>query len=177
MEPVEFPEPVEDLPEKNWAVRAVDETRKNLISSIELSSDDLERHNRKLQRKYEIIENNEVRYQEYRLDDAEFVVVGYGIVSRMIQSAVDQLRSADIRVGMLRPITVMPYPRKAISDLADEDRVKAFSVIELSNGQMVDDVRLAVNGRKPVEFYGRMGGNVPSIRELVDEIKKMVREL
>lgn len=177
MEPVDFPEPVTDLPDKNWAVNGDDGTRDNLISSIELDSDDLERHNQKLQRKYEIIENNEVRYQEYRLDDAEFVVMGYGIVSRMIQSAVDQLRNEDIPVGMLRPITLMPFPKQIISELSDLDRIKGFSVIELSNGQMVDDVRLAVNGRKPVEFYGRMGGNVPSIRELVDQIKKMVRAL
>jgi len=177
MEPVEFPEPVGELPEKTWAVRGEGEDRGNLISSIELDADDLERHNRKLQRKYEIIENNEVRYEEYRLEDAEFVVVGYGIVSRMIQSAVDQLRAADIAVGMLRPITLMPFPKVAIDALAKRDDIKAFSVIELSNGQMVDDVRLTVNGRKPVEFYGRMGGNVPSIQELVDEIKRMVKAI
>ena len=177
MEPVEFPEPVGELPEKTWAVRGEGEDRGNLISSIELDADDLERHNRKQQRKYEIIENNEVRYEEYRLEDAEFVVVGYGIVSRMIQSAVDQLRAADIAVGMLRPITLMPFPKVAIDALAKRDDIKAFSVIELSNGQMVDDVRLTVNGRKPVEFYGRMGGNVPSIQELVDEIKRMVKAI
>ena len=177
MEPVDFPEPVENLPDKSWAVHGVDADRGNLVASIELDSDDLERHNRKLQRKYEIMSNTEVRYQEYRLDDAEFVVLGYGIVSRMIQSAVDQLRSSGLQVGMLRPITLMPFPTQAISELAQRDNVKALSVIELSNGQMVDDVRLAVNGRKPVEFYGRMGGNVPSIQELVDEIKRMVKAL
>jgi pyruvate/2-oxoacid:ferredoxin oxidoreductase alpha subunit len=95
----------------------------------------------------------------------------------MIQSAVDQLRTEDIPVGMLRPITLMPFPKQKIAELALDDGVKSFSVIELSNGQMVDDVRLAVNGSKPVAFYGRMGGNVPSIQELVDEIKRMVREL
>jgi pyruvate/2-oxoacid:ferredoxin oxidoreductase alpha subunit len=149
----------------------------NLVSSIELDPDDLERHNQKLQQKYEIITNNDTRYEEYKLDDAEFVVVGYGIVSRLVHTAVNQLRDEGVKVGMLRPITLMPYPTKRLSELAALDRVKAFSVIELSNGQMVDDVRLAVNGAKPVEFYGRMGGNVPSIKELVHEIKRMMRVL
>jgi len=177
MEPVNFPEPVTEFAEKTWAVRGVDVDRRNLISSIELDPDDLERHNRKLQSKYEIIENNETRYEEYRLDDAEYVVVGYGIVSRMIQTAVDQLRDEGVKVGMLRPITLMPFPRVRLAEVAGREQVKAFSVIELSNGQMVDDVRLAVNGAKPVEFYGRMGGNVPSIKELVREIKRMMRVL
>ncbi|NQV14650.1 3-methyl-2-oxobutanoate dehydrogenase subunit VorB [bacterium] len=175
MEPVNFPEPVTEFAEKTWAVRGVDEDRLNLISSIDLDPDDLERHNQKLQRKYEIVENNETRYEEYRLADAEFVVVGYGIVSRMIHTAVDELRDEGVPVGMLRPITLMPYPKKRLAELASEPRLKAFSVIELSNGQMVEDVRLAVNGAKPVEFYGRMGGNVPSIDELVREIKRMMR--
>jgi len=175
MEPVDFPEPVTEFAEKTWAIRGVDKDRKNLISSIELDPDDLERHNQKLQQKYEIIENLETRYEEYRLEDAEYVVVGYGIVSRMIHTAVDQLREEGVKVGMLRPITVSPFPRKRLAELASEARIKAFSVIELSNGQMVDDVRLAINGAKPVEFYGRMGGNVPSIKELVREIKRMMR--
>lgn len=177
MEPVDFPAPVTEFAEKTWAVRGVDADRKNLISSIELDPDDLERHNQKLQRKYEIIRNTETRFENYRLEDAEYVVVGYGIVSRMIHTAVDQLRDDGVKVGMLRPITLMPFPTLRLAELAGLDRVKAFSVIELSNGQMVDDVRLAVNGRKPVEFYGRMGGNVPSIKELVYEIKRMMRVL
>jgi pyruvate/2-oxoacid:ferredoxin oxidoreductase alpha subunit len=177
MEPVDFPEPVTEFAEKTWAVRGVDRDRMNLVSSIELDPDDLERHNQKLQQKYEIITNNDTRYEEYKLDDAEFVVVGYGIVSRLVHTAVNQLRDEGVKVGMLRPITLMPYPTKRLSELAALDRVKAFSVIELSNGQMVDDVRLAVNGAKPVEFYGRMGGNVPSIKELVHEIKRMMRVL
>lgn len=177
MEPVDFPEPVTEFAEKNWAIRGLETDNRNLISSIELDPDDLERHNQKLQRKYEIIRNNEVRFEEYHLADAEYVVVGYGIVSRMIQSAVDQLRDSGVKVGMLRPITLMPFPSVQLAKLASHDSVKAFAVIELSNGQMVDDVRLAVNGRKPVEFYGRMGGNVPSIKELVNEIERMMRSV
>jgi len=177
MEPVDFPDPVTEFAEKTWAVRGVDTDRLNLVSSIELDPDDLERHNKKLQRKYEIIENNETRYEEYLLDDADFIVIGYGIVSRMIHTAVDQLREEGVKVGMLRPITLMPFPTRRITELSAMESVKAFSVIELSNGQMVDDVRLAVNGAKPVEFFGRMGGNVPSIQELIHEIKRMMRVL
>lgn len=177
MEPVDFPEPVLEFAEKTWAVRGKDRDRLNLVSSIELDPDDLERHNQKLQSKYEIIKDKETRYEEYLLDDAEFVVVGYGIVSRLVHTAINQLRDEGVKVGMLRPITLMPYPSKRLTELAALKRVKAFSVIELSNGQMVEDVRLAVNGAKPVEFYGRMGGNVPSIKELVHEIKRMMRVL
>ncbi|MEA3288280.1 MAG: 3-methyl-2-oxobutanoate dehydrogenase subunit VorB [Candidatus Marinimicrobia bacterium] len=177
MEPVDFPEPVTEFAEKTWAVRGVNRDRMNLVSSIELDPDDLERHNQKLQRKYEIIASNDTRYEEYLLDDAEYVVVGYGIVSRLVHTAINQLRDEGVKVGLLRPITLMPYPTERLAELAALDQVKAFSVIELSNGQMVDDVRLAVNGTKPVEFYGRMGGNVPSIKELVHEIKRMMRVL
>jgi len=177
MEPVDFPEPVTEFAEKTWAVRGEDRDRLNLVSSIELDPDDLERHNQKLQRKYEIIATNDTRYEEYRLEDAEYVVVGYGIVSRLVHTAINQLRDEGVKVGMLRPITLMPYPTARLAEIAARDQVKAFSVIELSNGQMVDDVRLAVNGEKPVEFYGRMGGNVPSIKELVHEIKRMMRVL
>jgi len=177
MEPVDFPEPVTEFAEKTWAVRGEDRDRLNLVSSIELDPDDLERHNQKLQRKYEIIATNDTRYEEYRLEDAEYVVVGYGIVSRLVHTAINQLRDEGVKVGMLRPITLMPYPTARLAEIAARDQVKAFSVIELSNGQMVDDVRLAVNGAKPVEFYGRMGGNVPSIKELVHEIKRMMRVL
>ncbi len=177
MEPVDFPEPVTQFAEKTWAVRGEDRDRMNLVSSIELDPDDLERHNLKLQRKYEIIASKDTRYEEYRLDDAEYVVVGYGIVSRLVHTAINQLRDAGVKVGMLRPITLMPFPTGRLAEIAAREQVKAFSVIELSNGQMVDDVRLAVNGAKPVEFYGRMGGNVPSIKELVHEIKRMMRVL
>lgn len=175
MEPVEFPQPVTTFPEKDWALKATAETRDNLITSIDLDPDTLEKHNQKLQKKYAIIEENETRFEEYRLDDAEIVLMGYGIVSRLIQGAVDELRAAGIKVGMLRPVTLFPFPILMLDELSKRNHLKYIHVFEMSNGQMVDDVRLAVNGRKPVKFYGRMGGNVPSVKEIIEQVMKEMR--
>lgn len=173
MEPVEFPEPVTELPEKGWAIKGTAETSDNLITSIELDPDDLERHVTKLQQKYKIMEEQEVRFQGHRLEDAEIVLVGYGIISRVLYSLVDVLRSEGIAAGLLRPITLFPFPKRILANLAG--KVRFFMVVEMSNGQMVDDVRLAVNGRKPVHFYGRVGGNVPSVKEIHDAMMKYMR--
>jgi len=175
MEPVEFPEINTQFPEKAWAVKGTPETSNNLITSIELDPDDLERHNLKLQQKYAIIEEQEVRYEGYRLDDAEIVLIGFGIISRILHTVVDTLRAMNIKVGMLRPITLFPFPKKIISELARQ--AKFFLVVEMSNGQMVDDVRLAVLGSKPVHLLTRMGGNVPSQKEINDEVLKLMRSL
>jgi len=175
MEPVDFPEPVTQFPEKTWAVKGTRETSNNLVTSIELDPDDLERHNQKLQQKYAIMEEQEVRYEGYRLDDAEIVLVGFGIISRILHTIVDTLRGMGIRVGVLRPITLFPFPKKKIGELAE--RVNFFLVVEMNNGQMVDDVRLVVSGRKPVYFYNRMGGNVPSEKEINDEVMKLMRSV
>jgi 2-oxoisovalerate ferredoxin oxidoreductase alpha subunit len=110
MEPVNFPEPISTLPQKNWAVMGTPETRDNLISSIELVPEALEAHVRRLQAKYETIANREVRYEGYRLEDAEIVVIGYGIVARLLRTAVDMARARDIHAGLLRPITLWPFP-------------------------------------------------------------------
>jgi TPP-dependent indolepyruvate ferredoxin oxidoreductase alpha subunit len=172
MEPVNFPEPITQFPEKSWAVKGTPETANNLITSIELDPDELERHNQKLQQKYNIIEEQEVRFEAYHLDDAEIVLMGFGIVSRILQTIVDTQRSLGVKIGLLRPITLFPFPKKKIDDLVGQ--VKFFLVAEMNNGQMVDDVRLAVAGRKPVHFYHRMGGNVPSEKEINDEILKLM---
>ncbi len=164
MEPVEFPPPVTSLPTKEWALHADDGDQFRLVTSIELEPEILERHNRKLQAKYAEIERNEVRYEQYRLEDARLVVIAYGIVSRVVQSAVDLLREKGKPVGMLRPITLWPFPARVLAELAT--RVERLLVMELSNGQMVEDVRLAVMNRCPVEFYGRMGGVVPTTEEV-----------
>ncbi len=168
MEPVEFPDPVTAIPDKPWAVKGTAETRDNLISSIELDPDDLEEHNRKLQRKYDEIRENEVRYQTYKCDDAEVILIGFGIVSRVVQTAVDELREKGVKAGMFRPITLFPYPTKELQSYIGQ--VKHFYVMELNNGQMVDDVRLAVEGKVPVFFHGRMGGNVMSTDEVVTKV-------
>ncbi|MDZ7370092.1 MAG: 3-methyl-2-oxobutanoate dehydrogenase subunit VorB [candidate division KSB1 bacterium] len=173
MEPVEFPAPVESLPKKDWALNADAEDETKLITSIYLDPPELEEHNLKLQKKYAEMEKNEVRYEEYQLQDAKMVLIGYGVVSRLIQSAVDDLRAEGVPVGMLRPITLFPFPKKKIAELTD--RVDSFLVIELSNGQMVDDVRLAVNGKKPVHFYGRMGGVVPTTEEIIEQVMQLIK--
>ena len=171
MEPCSFPEPVTELPNKPWAVGPGAERRDNLVSSIFLESDALEGHIHHMFRKYAECEKNEVRYEEYKLDDAEHVVIGYGIVSRLLKSAVDTARAQGVKVGLLRPITLWPFPTERIRTLAEE--VENFLVAELSMGQMVEDVRLAVNGRRPVSFHGRVGGNVPTPDDLVQEILKL----
>ncbi|MBN2412567.1 3-methyl-2-oxobutanoate dehydrogenase subunit VorB [candidate division KSB1 bacterium] len=171
MEPVEFPEPVKKLPEKPWAIKADSDDENRLISSIDLELEKLEQHNLELFKKYADIEANHVKYENYLLDDAEIVLIGYGVVSRVLQTVVDELRQRDIKIGMLRPISLWPFPKKQIAELAK--RVKEFFVVELSAGQMVDDVRLAVNGKIPVHFYSRMGGVVPSPEEIIEQLMKL----
>ena len=154
-------------PEKPWAVRGTRETRKNLVSSIYLEPDDLEAHQRKLEAKY-LRAQVEARSESYKTEDAEILLVGYGIVSRVLRSAVQLARQQGIKAGLLRPITLWPFPTKAVTHAAAQ--AQKVLVVELSNGQMVEDVRLALNGRVPVEFYGRVGGNVPSTDELISQI-------
>jgi 2-oxoisovalerate ferredoxin oxidoreductase alpha subunit len=160
MEPVEFPEhPVAPkLPE--WAVAGTAATRPNLVSSMHLDFDDLEALNRKLQAKYKLAEQSEARAEEWLTDDAEIVLVGYGIMGRILKAVVAEARAAGLKVGLLRPITLYPFPSAHLQRLSSGARL--FIAVEMSNGQMVEDVRLALNGASPVEFLGRMGGNVPS---------------
>lgn len=172
MEPVEFPEALHNLEKKEWAIYAEGHDDDKLICSILLDPPELEQHNIKLQEKYAKIRENEVRFEDYFLDDADFILIGYGVVSRVLQSAVDEMRAAGCKIGMLRPISLFPFPSEPIKRLAE--RVKKFIVVELSNGQMVDDVRLAVNGAKPVEFYGRMGGVVPTTDEIIEQVQKII---
>ena len=173
MEVVDIPEP-KALPvdHTSWAVRGDAETRANLVSSIFLEPDELEEHNFKLDRKYKEIEKNEVLYEEYKTDDAELLVVAYGVVSRIVYSTIDQARAEGLKVGLLRPITVWPFPSEAVA--AHAPKVKAMLAVELSTGQMVDDVKLAVEGKCPVHFYGRCGGMVPGGEEIVEQYRKIL---
>ncbi|HPF71801.1 MAG TPA: 3-methyl-2-oxobutanoate dehydrogenase subunit VorB [Candidatus Krumholzibacteria bacterium] len=156
----------------SWAVDGTPATSRNLVSSIVLEPDLLEQHNLKLDAKYKRIEADEVLFEEYRTDDAELVVVAYGVVSRIVYSTIDQARREGLKVGLLRPITLWPFPTAAIRGLAA--RVGAFLAVELSTGQMVEDVRLAVEGRAPVHFYGRCGGMVMGGAELLAEYKRIL---
>jgi pyruvate/2-oxoacid:ferredoxin oxidoreductase alpha subunit len=151
-------------PPKPWSVQGTAETRKNLISSIYLEHDELEQHVRSLEAKYKVCAVEEPRHETYMAEDAEVLLVGYGIVSRVLRSAVQQARAEGLRAGLFRPITLWPYPSAALAEAAK--KCKAVLVVELSTGQMVEDVRLAVNGKVPVEFYGRVGGNVPAVEEI-----------
>ncbi len=174
MEPLELAVPDKDheiqLPEKPWAVKGTPETRANLISSIYLETDELEAHQRRMEAKYIRAQEAEPRSELYRAEDAEVLLVGYGIVSRVLISTVEALRKDGVKAGLFRPITLWPYPSKALVEAAAQANVQKVLVVELSNGQMVEDVRLALNGKVPVEFYGRVGGNVPSVRELQQQV-------
>lgn len=155
-------------PEKDWAVKGTPESRKNLVSSIFLEPDALEAHIRKLEAKYVLAQELESRSENYQTEDAEILLVGFGIVSRILRSAVDQLRAQGIKAGLFRPITLWPFPSRELRHTAEH--VKAIMAVELSTGMMVEDVRLAVNGRVPVEFYGRAGGNVPTVEEIAAQV-------
>jgi pyruvate/2-oxoacid:ferredoxin oxidoreductase alpha subunit len=168
MEPVSLPMAIDSPPPRPWSVQGTPETRSNLISSIYLSHEALEAHVRALQGKYEAVCENEVRFAELLAEDSEILLVGYGIVSRVLRRAVGLCRSMGIRAGLLRPITLWPFPSRRIEELSR--RVERILTVELSTGQMVEDVRLAASGRCPVDFYGRQGGMVPSAEEIVERV-------
>ncbi|EAX46571.1 pyruvate flavodoxin/ferredoxin oxidoreductase domain protein [Thermosinus carboxydivorans Nor1] len=170
MEPVEFNTSQVSPVEKPWAATGMKGGRKdpNIINSLHLQPDELEKHNIHLQKKYQTIRDKERRYEELYTDDAELILVAYGITSRIARSAMEKARAAGMKVGMLRPITLWPFPDLPFNLLAQ--KAHAFLTIELSAGQMVEDVRLAVNGAKPVYFYGRMGGMMPSPKAVYEQI-------
>jgi 2-oxoisovalerate ferredoxin oxidoreductase alpha subunit len=172
MEPVEFPTTRKKVLHKDWALYGDRDSKKNLISSILMNTQILEEHNRKLQQKYQEVEKNEVRFETMSTDDAELILVGYGIVSRLLLNVAETLRQEGKKVGLFRPITLFPFPIEHISELCET--TNQFLVVELSNGQMVNDVKLAVNGRREVQFYSRMGGAIPSVEELVEEARKYI---
>ena len=132
----------------------------------------MEIHNLDLQKKYALMKQNEVRFEEISCDDAEYILVAYGSSARICQKALKLARQKGIKVGLLRPITLFPFPEKRLSELAV--RVKGFLTVECSAGQMVEDVRLSVNGKKPVHFFGRMGGMIPSPDEVLTYLEQNV---
>jgi 2-oxoisovalerate ferredoxin oxidoreductase alpha subunit len=170
MEPVEFASRAFVPPPAEWTVRGTAETRRNLICSIYLEPDLMERHVRKLEAKYQRAEREAVRAECWRTEDAEIVLVGYGIMGRVLKAVVEMARARGMAVGLLRPITLYPFPSDRIRELSR--RARAFAVVELSTGQLVDDVRLALEGRRPVEFYSRVGGNVPSAEEVLAFVER-----
>lgn len=174
MEPAELPEmlpvrPVNERPE--WSLVGSKGREPKIITSIYMDPVVEEELNQKLQEKYRQIEEEEVRYRDLEMDDAEIAIIAFGTSGRIAQSAITFARDEGIRIGLHRPISLYPFPHDRVREIAEQ--VKALLVVEMNSGQMVEDVRLAVEGRVPVEFYGRMGGVVPLPDEILDEIHKL----
>lgn len=142
----------------------------NIMTSLELQSEVMEQRNIHLQKKYDVIKENEVRFEKTNLDDADYVIVAFGSVARISEKAVELAREEGIKVGLFRPITLWPFPEKEIAELAKTK--KGFLVAELNAGQMIEDVRLAVNGKTKVAHFGRLGGMVPDPEEIVNALKE-----
>lgn len=173
MEPVELPDfqPLRTTPPA-WAIGSPDSKERVVMTSINIDPPKQEQFNVKMMTRWQEVEKNEVRYKGYHLEDAEYVVVGYGTAGRIALSAVRAAREQGLKIGLLRPISLSPFPTKAVDELAD--RVKGFLVVEMSNGQMLDDIISIVAKRAPVEFYGRMGGMVPYPDEIANAIEGLV---
>lgn len=170
MEPAELP-PMRDFPAKrpDWSLTGSRGRGTNLISSIHLGAEKLEAYNRELQAKLRKIEkNNEVRHFEQYCEDADIVIVAFGTAGRVAQTAIMNLRMKGVNVGLLRPITLWPFPNRRLREIAEQTR--AFLVVEMNAGQMVHDVKESVGNQVPVRFYGRMGGAIPMPNEIEKEV-------
>jgi 2-oxoglutarate ferredoxin oxidoreductase subunit alpha len=181
MEPVEFPEHLKSEPSNkdDWATNGMD-TRKsnerNLVKSLFLSAELLEENNLILKAKYDRMKQEEVRYEPYNVDaEYQVLIVSYGIISRVCRTAIDILKAEGFEVGMIRPQNLFPFPEKAIEDAASKDSCKVVISIELSMGQMVEDVERSVHGKRPVQWYGKAGGDVPTPEEIIDTVKSLVK--
>lgn len=160
------------LENATWACTGKKARERNVVTSLELESANLERHNHHLQAKYRLIEQNEVRYQTMLTDDADYILVAYGTSARICAKTVELAREQGYKVGLLRPITLFPFPVEIIQTLTAH--AKGFLCIEMSAGQMIDDVRLAVNGKTPVQHFGRYGGMIHTPNEVFTALKKMM---
>ncbi len=175
MEPVEFKKKASPkLPTKDWAVTGAKGRQPNVIKSLYLDPRELEQHNLEINRKIQQMIKDEVRVETYLTDDAEVIIAAYGTVARIAKTAIKVLRENGVRVGLVRPITVFPFPYETFEEMAR--RVRKFLVVEMSLGQMVEDVRLALCGKAEIRFYGRTGGMVPSYDEIVAETQQFLKE-
>ncbi len=171
-EPVLFPDPIDPkkLPKKEWALKGRGNGPSRFLASLVLDPQKMEDHNWNLFRKYEEIAQNETRFEAYCTEDADIIAVAYGTTARVAKGAIHQLRAQGLKAGLVRPITLWPFPNEILRDLSK--KVKRFLVLEMSTGQMVEDVRLALEGRAEVLFYGRPGGIIPE----PDEFAQVIRE-
>jgi len=170
LEPLEIPDKLEvEVPAKPWATNGAKGRGRNFTTSLYIVPEDLERINLQIQDKYARATELEVRYQEFGVEDADIVLVAYGSVARICRTSMKLAREKGLKVGLFRPITLFPFPSKRLLELALQG--KRFLTVEMSAGQMVEDVRLAINGAAQVDFYGRLGGIVPNPIEILDQIE------
>ncbi|HOY66236.1 MAG TPA: 3-methyl-2-oxobutanoate dehydrogenase subunit VorB [Candidatus Ozemobacteraceae bacterium] len=183
MEPVVLPEPVNyDINAKKWGLgyRGADKKGRNLCTTIFMDVEHLEEHNWHLYQKYQFIRDEfekgswkDLAVEEHECEDADIILVGYGIISRILKTVVEKCRKRGIKAGLLRPKSLWPFPSARVAELAK--KTKQFLVVEMSCGQMVEDIKLAVEGKVPVYFFGRTGGTIPSDFEILNEVDKIVR--
>ncbi|GAK59940.1 3-methyl-2-oxobutanoate dehydrogenase (Ferredoxin), alpha subunit [Candidatus Vecturithrix granuli] len=178
MEPVEIKPytPYQNLPPKDWASTGTIDSggRRRIINSLFLDPTELEQHVLKIYRKYAEMEKQEVRYELYNCENADIIMVAYGTTARIVRTAIEQCERIGIHAGLIRPISLYPFPYHVFDEVVD--RAKAFLSVEMSMGQMVDDVKIAAAGRKPVYFYGRTGGMIPMPEEIVKKIQAILQE-
>ena len=171
MEPISFEDAEIETYEKPWALTGTEGKRKhNVVNSLYLKADELEKKNFERYERYKLVEENEPMWEEYMMEDAEYCVVAFGIASRVAKNAVVAARAEGIKVGLIRPITLWPFPKKALRAAAD--KVKSFICVELSMGQMIEDVKLYTECKRPVSLCNRCGGMIPSPDEVLEAIRK-----
>jgi len=180
MEPVEFPDHLKTAAsdKDEWATNGMDmrkSTRRNLVRTLYLVPEELNAHNLKLRDKYERMKREEVRCETYNLQgDVRALIVSYGTMSRVCRTVIDNFKEMGVEIGMVRPQTLFPFPRQAVYDAASKASCRAVISIEMSMGQLVEDVELSVKGAKPVHWYGKCGGEVPTPEEVMDEVQKLI---
>lgn len=171
MEPVEIIyKPKYEIKEKTWATNGMRGKReKNIVNSLYLEADSLYKHNLNLQEKYKLIKEKEARAEKYKTEDADIILVSYGTMSRVCRGVVDTFRGENKKIGMIRPITLWPFPEK---EFKNNNNCKMYISIEMSMGQMIDDIKLACECKVPVKFFGKAGGIVPTSHEIIEHIKE-----
>ncbi len=180
MEPIEWrPVPKRNLPPKDWAANGrKGRDHHNIINSLFIDPDECDVHNDRLAAKYAEIAEKEVRWEEVQCEDADLVITAYGTPARIALTALETLRAEGIKAGLFRPITLWPFPEKALHTLAGKAHVKAILDVEMSStGQMIDDVRLAVEGQRPISYLGHAGGVMPTVEEMIESAKKALKEV
>ncbi len=174
MEKVKFPEYMRPVADTSWATTGKPATRsRNYITSLHILPEKMEVHNQHLEEKFRKIREQEVRYEEINTTDADYLFVAYGLSARLCRKAMDLARTKGIKIGLFRPITLFPYPYQRLKELAPQ--VKRMLTVELNSGQMIEDVKLAVEGKAPVDHYGRMGGMIPTPEDIVQHLETLIQ--